>query len=245
MERIATPSATNPWLVKMEPGIYDLGDEALVMRPFVDIEGSGQGVTSITSAGVFAVIAASDAEIRELTVESTSPHPPGLGCPTPLQDCYAVLVDTGVDAKITNATIHTTSGTFPLGVNPGSTVEVNGGSITCASFCHGVQVDGGSATLKGTSITAFGFLSRGVDAGGTVNLINVTVDVGNGGTKALQALGGTINVHNSIIRGEHILVAGGQINIGASQVELFGSATGATCVASYDSSFTPLGANCL
>jgi hypothetical protein len=46
---IGNPSATNPYLVKVEPGIDDLGTSSLFMRPFVDLEGSGEGVTTITS----------------------------------------------------------------------------------------------------------------------------------------------------------------------------------------------------
>ena len=47
---IADPSASNPYLVKIEPGIYDLEADSLFMRPYVDIEGSGEGVTTITSS---------------------------------------------------------------------------------------------------------------------------------------------------------------------------------------------------
>ena len=35
------PSASNRWLVKIEPGIYDMNDASnfFVMRPYVDVEG--------------------------------------------------------------------------------------------------------------------------------------------------------------------------------------------------------------
>lgn len=244
MERIATPSATNPWLVKMEPGIYDLGDEALVMRPFVDIEGSGQGVTTVTSAGVNTVIAASDAEIRELTIRNTSPHSPAPpeDCPLLSRDCYAVLVDTGVDAKITNAAIHTTNGTYPLRVKDGATVEVDGGSITCAISCQGVQVDlGAAATLGDTTIRALDTGSLGIQASGTVNVTNSTIDVE---FIALQ-VGGTANVYHSILRAASVAVFfPGEVNIGASQIVLSDALFNGTCVASYDGDFNLLGPNC-
>ena len=80
MNRVATwcgtPSATNPCLVKILPGVYNLGEASLTMKPFVDIEGSGEDTTIITSsfgsstlAGV--VNGASNAEIRLLTVKNT------------------------------------------------------------------------------------------------------------------------------------------------------------------------------
>jgi hypothetical protein len=80
MNRVAfwcgTPSATNPCLIKILPGIYNLGEGSLTMKPYVDIEGSGEDTTIITSAfgnsslaGV--VNGASNAEIRLLTVRNT------------------------------------------------------------------------------------------------------------------------------------------------------------------------------
>jgi hypothetical protein len=72
---ITTASASNPWLLKIEPGIYDVGAASLVMKPFVDVEGSGETVTRITGAGsasssVGTVQGADNAELRFLSVES-------------------------------------------------------------------------------------------------------------------------------------------------------------------------------
>ena len=38
---ISSPSSTNRWLLKIEPGIYQITGNSLLMRPWVDIEGSG------------------------------------------------------------------------------------------------------------------------------------------------------------------------------------------------------------
>lgn len=78
-----TPSATNRWLIKLEPGTYDLGTDDLVMRQYVDIEGSGIEATTITgNYDPYAnsstplvngmVKGADDSEIRELTVHCVS-----------------------------------------------------------------------------------------------------------------------------------------------------------------------------
>jgi hypothetical protein len=72
---ITTASGANPWLLKVEPGNYDLGTTSLVMKPFVDIEGSGEGVTKVTGLGrptndAATVHAVTDTELRFLTVES-------------------------------------------------------------------------------------------------------------------------------------------------------------------------------
>ena len=71
---ITGPSAANPWLVKVEPGVYDLDGQSLAMRPFVDVEGSGEGVTLVRSTvnGLGTVRGADDAELRRLTVLNTA-----------------------------------------------------------------------------------------------------------------------------------------------------------------------------
>ena len=71
---IADPSASNAYLVKIEPGIYDLEANSLFMRPHVDIEGSGEEVTAITSTlgtGSGTVVGANNSELRYLTVKDT------------------------------------------------------------------------------------------------------------------------------------------------------------------------------
>jgi hypothetical protein len=73
-------SSTNPWLVKVEPGIFDLGSASLAMRDYIDIEGSGRGVTIITSTaprggtnnGVINIASGIHNEVRDLTVQNTA-----------------------------------------------------------------------------------------------------------------------------------------------------------------------------
>jgi hypothetical protein len=67
----------NPYLIKLGPGTYDIGTSSLRMKPFVDVEGSGVTVTTITGNpsspancdSSAAVVHGSEwAEIRSLTV---------------------------------------------------------------------------------------------------------------------------------------------------------------------------------
>jgi hypothetical protein len=71
---ITTASASNPWLVKVEPGIFDLGASTLTMKSYVDVEGSGRNSTVITSTASWTVLAntGTSAELRDLTVKNTS-----------------------------------------------------------------------------------------------------------------------------------------------------------------------------
>lgn len=67
------PSTANPCLVKIMPGRYDLQEASLAMLEYVDIEGSGETTTLLTSStsGAGTVNGASNAEIRSLTIENT------------------------------------------------------------------------------------------------------------------------------------------------------------------------------
>jgi hypothetical protein len=72
---ITTASANTPFLIKVEPGVYDVNTTSFVMKPFVDVEGSGEGVTKITGVGnasnaVGTVQAVANSELRHLTVEN-------------------------------------------------------------------------------------------------------------------------------------------------------------------------------
>ena len=74
-----TPSSRNRWLVKLEPGFYDVGTSPVVMREFVDIEGSGilqtiirGSVASSTGLQGGLVEGADRAEIRQLTINCNS-----------------------------------------------------------------------------------------------------------------------------------------------------------------------------
>ena len=73
---IADNSASKPYLIKLEPGVYDIGDNRLQMKSFVDIEGSGRNVSTIQGAGNLSgvistgvVVGASSAELRNLTLK--------------------------------------------------------------------------------------------------------------------------------------------------------------------------------
>jgi hypothetical protein len=76
LNNITDASSEKPYVLKIEPGVYDLGTTSLEMKEYVDIEGSGEIATKITgSAGDSpfsgVVMGASNAELRFLTVEST------------------------------------------------------------------------------------------------------------------------------------------------------------------------------
>ena len=73
---ITDASSSKPYVIRVSPGFYDLGNTGLLMKPYVDIEGSGQQSTVIRGNGnntgnLNAVITgAFPAELRNLGVAS-------------------------------------------------------------------------------------------------------------------------------------------------------------------------------
>jgi hypothetical protein len=74
---ITTASATKPYLVHVEPGIYDVGTTPFLMKSYVDLEGSGRGVTTITGAiandpASATVVLAGAMELRHVAVRNSA-----------------------------------------------------------------------------------------------------------------------------------------------------------------------------
>lgn len=121
---------TKPYLIRIDPGIYDLGSQSLAMKPWIDIEGSGRDITKLTALGRSdfsdaTVLTADNSELRKLTVESRgSGHEAALG----------VLVQQ-TSARLSDMTIRST------GANSG---------------CDGVLIRQGHAELSRVSIFVSG-----------------------------------------------------------------------------------------
>lgn len=73
----APPSATSPFLLKLNPGVYDIGGASLQLPRFMDLEGSGQNVTLVRgnvtgligdATGVIST--GPNSMVRQLTVEN-------------------------------------------------------------------------------------------------------------------------------------------------------------------------------
>lgn len=76
------PSGT---LIKLEPGLYDLGGQQIVLPDFVDIEGSGRDITTIFSnlsvaptQTVIDVAPGINGEVRGLTVQASANNATGI-----------------------------------------------------------------------------------------------------------------------------------------------------------------------
>jgi hypothetical protein len=123
-----SPSASFRWLVKIEPGTYDLGGNPLSMRQFVDIEGGGiaattlrgnvgpdsgaaaredlqldsltQGDAAVAGLNQGLIVGASNAELRQLTVECV---------PTAAQPACMVMLNDAASPRLTNLRLRVTA----------------------------------------------------------------------------------------------------------------------------------------
>jgi len=152
-----SPSAVNPCLLKIMPGVYNIGGDSIQMISYVDIEGSGEAVTKITGSvdnadWVFItsglIYGADHAELRFLTMENTS-----TGNQT------FTMINDNTSPKITNATILASGGIVNYGVYNNSsnsmmntvTIDV-AGSDTIGIFNEGTcNIEVTNSRIKGVT----------------------------------------------------------------------------------------------
>lgn len=119
------PSSSFRWLVKIEPGVYELGGNPLAMRQYVDLEGGGVAATTLRgnvgpTSGAAAredlsnpdslvqgddglnqglIAGASNAELRQLTVECV---------PTAAQPACMAILNESASPRLTNLRLRVT-----------------------------------------------------------------------------------------------------------------------------------------
>lgn len=213
---ITDAAVDKPYVLRLEPGEYDCGSDALVTKSYVDIEGSGEGVTRIFGnhdAGLLfddlgVVDLVDQVEIRHLTVENT-------GAADSNALYTAVSATTAGESRITNATVVSDDAT---GTSCGMFVSLPGG-MTAESVVVNVR----DSTVRG----AFDgiFLQNGT---GKVIARGSTIE---GGT-----VEGAFGVH--LVAGDIVVLAHSQLING------FDSLGSLTCLYSYDGSLAELDSGC-
>jgi hypothetical protein len=175
---ITTASATNPWLLKIEPGIYDIGNTSLTMKPNVDIEGSGELTTIIQSEGVptnIAVVGADSTELRSLSVNASS---------SGSTSSVAYSIQSG-SSRLTHVTI---------------TVNETGGG-----FANGMSLSFANLILDHVAVTATaaaGGQSRGVQMVSSSILVGNSTILSMGGgplSEIINTDGSNVRIQNSVL----------------------------------------------
>jgi hypothetical protein len=160
IDSIADAAADNAYLVWVAPGVYE---EEVTMKPYVHLQGAGQGATVITSDASSSawpptqatLKLASDVSLRDLTVRND-----GAGA-----NSAAVLATAGVTRTlVADVTAHTqgnrarNAAVFLSGSGTGVTLQqVTGLAENATNINIGLwNRDGAAATLDGGSFTAHG-----------------------------------------------------------------------------------------
>jgi hypothetical protein len=189
MASIPTPTAAHEArLVKIEPGRYDLGSGYLQMKPWVDVEGSGQLTTVVASAvcdSTATLEMAADSALRSLTVENTCSDPTGVGFAIVSTKDRINIID--VTARATGPS--DTSEGFALGGSDVVVRRITGIASGGTGYNWGVwfaSLGGGTATDVSARATggthAYGAVLSGLD-----EVSNVDARAENATTEAIGA----------------------------------------------------------
>jgi hypothetical protein len=214
---LSSASPSNPWLVFLEPGLYDLGSRQLTMQPGVVLAGSGEGFTTISSSIAddggtpppsATVLLAPGSELRDLTVVDTAT--------TSDQFSQGVAVGTS-DVE---------SASYRLDrVEAESNVSGSGRAIALEVAASTLEVDDSTASASAADTTGAGW--GAVVDGGTLLLRDGSL-AGNANGGAIQTMpDGTAKISDSQVSGA--------VDAGTGTV---------LCAGAFDVAFQPLGASC-
>jgi hypothetical protein len=261
---ITDASATNPYLLHIEPGVYDLITGTLQMKGYVDMEGSGEGVTTITAAGTVAtedglwprstMSGADNAELRFLTVRNTGGNQTAVGfynrSTSPRLTHVTVIASNGFSqttgvfnnggsSRMSDMTIAVTGTTTVKGVfifRGASTALTNVAITASGGSGEGININFSSPTIRNSTITASGAGIAVNDASDTPPWNVVTID-----TSQIHSEGSTL-VNNyawpgmTTVRIGASQLAGGDIVTATSNITF-------VCAGVYDENYV-LSAGC-
>ena len=211
-------SVTTPYLVWIEPGVYDLGTTPLSIPAHVDVQGSGQDVTTIEGEGPLAVLTAAGTELRQLTVTDTNPSG------------SAEAIDAGGGLRDVTATASGTSAatavlandpTMPIvDVDASATASASSSFVQAIDTQNSAQIDGGSFTATDTATLgqAAALFAEGATVMGGATL------TATGGSAAYPAYvvgsSAVVRIQNSTLKGAGglFVASGDTLDIAGSQV---------------------------
>ena len=217
LANISSPSSINPYVVKIEPGIYDVGSTPLQMRSYVDIEGSGENVTTIratcgnasssSTTSASAIVSAANAELRQLTVSNVAS----------LAFANAFFVNAG-PMSLSRVTLLSTGATdTSIGLNAAEPVLVYLQNVTITATNAGGSANAigavasveSTVTIKDSTLTAQGVTTGTnsavlVSGATSVTIDSSTLSAMNSATlaRALFVISGTATVSNSTLRAD-------------------------------------------
>jgi hypothetical protein len=228
---ITDASATNPYLLYIEPGTYDLGTDSLQMKQYVDMEGSGELATTITSAisniacNTGTVRGANDAEMRFLAVQNTGTGPDDCGFGIYNEDASPRLTSMSVTAS---GGVENVFGVYNVDSSPVMT-DVSVTAAPASGNSIGVADDGNSSpTIRDSVIVAEDSGIYAADGSGTIRVDGSRIE---GGAKTI------------FIDGEGFTTLVGASQLDGGPVVVISTST-TTCAGVYDESYNFFPSTC-
>ncbi|MBI5196464.1 MAG: hypothetical protein HZA10_09090 [Nitrospirae bacterium] len=242
---ITDASATNPYLVKIMPGVYNIDTSSVQMKSYVDIEGSGENTTKIIgSSSPAPVMGSSNAELRFLTIQVVN-----LGTGQ-----NAAIVNYQTSPRISNVTVITTAqfgilNSYSNAILTNVTIEGIGTSTGVFNMYSGspimrnltINAAVGVAIQQECSPVMENIIISGGHTGiynyGTLIMRNVAIDATYAGVENFS--GSTAKINNSMIKGSSFAInsgAGATAYVGSTMLD--GQVTGnVTCAGVYDENY--------
>ncbi len=186
------PSATNPWLLKVGPGIYDLGSGPLTVPIYTAIEGAGEEVTTVVAAGSASqttgtIVLGQHSQARLLTVKNVGGAAFANGVALATSATGVRLSRLTIDAsQPSNATTNQTYGVTAAAntqlLVSDVTISAHGGYNNCGLYA-GASTQ--PSTFDHVAVTAADCNSAGVAqgvvlAGAPVAITNSTISASSG-----------------------------------------------------------------
>jgi pectin methylesterase-like acyl-CoA thioesterase len=233
---ITNASASNPYVIKVMPGVYDLGAATVQMKPYVALEGSGNDNTIITSTinnadwntcAVGTITMADNSSVKNLQVINTAPDVNNVYL-------FAGIALNNVKATVEGVKVYVGADTGFSGRNAGICFAGNSSEIlinNVSSEAHGngntsgiinPPQGGGKLTVMNSSLMGVvhgpGETARGINCNAyenspTITVINsdiegrVVQDVSN--VEAVSLGDCFITISNSRIRANNLGTGGG------------------------------------
>ncbi|MGH2654574.1 MAG: hypothetical protein ACRDHV_09545 [Actinomycetota bacterium] len=227
-ELLATEMATSGTLVKLEPGVYDLGTQVYSLPLGVDLEGSGMDNTTIVRNGFSsdgpgnATVTSADSEIRSVSIRNEGGA------------SHAIALKTVTHPRLINVGLTAFGGSS---LNLGLDVLSNPGFAPARLSGLDILVGGGSG------IPTIGIRAADkLDVRDSVVLADAAV-----GTEGVGVMvsAETVRIEGSAVMGggDAVVRTGGSVSIASTRLE--GGVTGtATCAGVWDGAFTFFASAC-
>jgi hypothetical protein len=255
---ISDASSSKPYVIRIAPGTYT-ETSPVELKSYVDVEGSGQGTTTITCAcggssinGSSAAVSADaiTAEIRHLTINNTGPS---TGTSTSI-GVYTNAVTNGSFSMLhVTATATGSIGNYGVYNSASSSASMNNVTATATGGIdsYGVRNFLSSPSMNNVTATATGGTSenygvRNFSSSPSMNNVTATATGGTNNLGVANQSSSSPTIRNSSITGTNnsILNDGSTAKVADTVLDGAVVGVGYTCVGVYTTAFTPLGAAC-